>query len=365
MLSADSPAHIWFMSAENRNRQPKGVSAGGQFAPEAKAEDTAVALSPTVNVPEYLSVEEFEEASPERRAEMVQGLKSLIPENTDVYYISYDEQLSDEQIDLVLAGQDGSAYEDFLDNSDLFGDESTENVAREALADGFRNDRTDIDWEDLDTDEKDQLIDLVQERNTSDPIADLTRNTHPQLMRTSLSTPSYDKRLGEAWSGDALYAREESETSRALVQRRRDIVADKLAEHGVDTALPANREAIAELIDNGPYNWHEGVSLDVIFHAKVNEVSASQDGPSKLAFTDPYVVLIDRINGSGHDVKLQGTVSKRIPEAEKASEPETRVFLDDDGRGGYGWDQVAGVVKSAYAVEIERVNTATVANKGA
>lgn len=352
------------MSAENRNRQPKGVSTGGQFAPEAKAEDTDVALSPTANVPEYLSVEEFEEASPERRAEMVQGLKSLIPESTDVHFVSYDEQLTDEQIDMVLAGQDDSAYESYMENNDLFGDGSAENIAREALADGFRNNRTDIDWEDLDTDERDQLIDLVQERDTSDPITDLIRNTHPQLMRTSLSTPSYDKRLGEAWNGDALYGREESETSRTLVQRRRDIVADKLAERGIDTTLPANREAIAELIDNGPYNWHEGVSLDVIFHARVNEVSASQDGPSKLAFNDPYVVLIDRINGSGHDVKLQGTVSKSIPEADKASEPESRVFLDDGGRGGYGWDEVAGVVKSAYAVEIERENATTVANEG-
>lgn len=352
------------MNYSDRNRVQKGVSTGGQFAREAKVEDSAVALSPTANAPEFLSIEEFEEASPERRAAMVEGLRNLIPESTDVYFISYDEQLSDEQIDMVLAGQDDSAYESYMENNDLFGDDSAEDIAREALTDGFLNGRTDMDWDDLDTDEKDSLLDLVRERDTSDPIADLTRNTHPQLMRTSLSTPSYDKRLGEAWSGDALYGSEESDASRALVQRRRDIVADKLAEHGIDTASAANREAIAELIDNGPYNWHEGVSLDVIFHAKVNEVSASQDGPSKLAFTDPYVVLIDRINGSGHDVKLQGTMSKSIPEADKASESESRVFLDQGGRGGYGWDQVAGVVKSAYAVEIERENAITVAKEG-
>lgn len=33
------------MSKEQRNRQPKGVSTGGQFAPEAKSEDPAVALA--------------------------------------------------------------------------------------------------------------------------------------------------------------------------------------------------------------------------------------------------------------------------------------------------------------------------------
>ncbi|MFD0046993.1 hypothetical protein ACFVGV_17565 [Pseudarthrobacter scleromae] len=69
-----------------------------------------------------------------------------------------------------------------------------------------------------------------------------------------------------------------------------------------------------------------------------------------LEFAKPHLLLIDKWNGSGYDTVLPAPLEKTLAKpAEDGSEaPRTgRVYLDDSG-DGYSWDDVCGVVKSAY-----------------
>lgn len=343
------------MSTENRNRVQKGVSTGGQFATEARPEAAGIALSgASETTPEFLSSEEFEVATPERRQEMVDAMKAFMPEKTDLCYIAYDDQLSDEQIGMVLAGNGDGAYDDYLEGAEDYHHDRAREEFIGAFNEANEKGLTDIDWSELSQEEEDDFKNLMLERDRSDPIADLTQNTRPQLMRTRLSTPGNDPALGEAWSGHALYGSEETDATRALVQTRRNIVGAALTKHGIDVTTPENQDAIKSLVEEGPYNWHEGVDLDVIFQADVSDVAVHPDGPSKLSFANPHVLLIDRVNGSGYDAQFTGSIDKELPAAEEAEDSESRVYLDKGGVNGYGWDEVAGLVKSAYKTEISR-----------
>jgi hypothetical protein len=41
---------------------------------------------------------------------------------------------------------------------------------------------------------------------------------------------------------------------------------------GMDVSSDDTRQAIQELVTEGPYDWHEGVQLDVIFYGPVDDV---------------------------------------------------------------------------------------------
>lgn len=88
----------------------------------------------------------------------------------------------------------------------------------------------------LDPDEQDEARFAVYERDESAPLKDLLRNTHSQLLRTSLGRPV--ERLTESrWtSGQRL----DDEGFAA----RHDAVAKLLTEAGVEVDAPGVREAI-------------------------------------------------------------------------------------------------------------------------
>ncbi|MDJ0459919.1 hypothetical protein PUN71_022180 [Arthrobacter sp. NQ7] len=156
----------------------------------------------------------------------------------------------------------------------------------------------------LDPDEQDEARFAVYERDESDPLKDLLRNTHSQLLRTSLGRPV--ERLKESrWtSGQRL-----DEDGFAA---RHDAVANLLTEAGVEVDAPGVREAIEQLVTEGPYDWHEGVQLDVLWYGDVADAVPStrsdndpEAGKEKvLEFAKPHVLLIDKWNGQGYDTVL-------------------------------------------------------------
>lgn len=323
-------AHILSMH-RNPARQPEGQPSGGQFAPETRTEPEIALTVP--------------EGPP--------GAAGIIAQGTDpvlLRFVNYDDKLTKEQIGMVLSGAWNDAENDVDDRFTDHAYEEAVKVATEELEAAVQEGRFDREWDELDPDEQDEVRYAVEERDDSDPVKDLLRNTPPQLMRTSLGQPW--ARLSEprfaSWQ----------HLDRGGVQAREKVIGDLLKEAGVDTSAEGVKEAISELVIEAGGDWHEGVQLDVIFYGDIadavpatrfdNDPDAGRE--KVLEFARPHLLLIDKLNGSGHDTVLPAPLKKTLvrPSEDGPEAPQTgRVYLDDSG-DGYSWDDVCGLVKSAY-----------------
>ncbi|MBE4719501.1 hypothetical protein [Pseudarthrobacter sp. AB1] len=204
------------------------------------------------------------------------------------------------------------------------------------------------EFDELDWDEQNEAVQAIRENDTSDPVSGLLRNTPDQLMRTRLGTPI--ERLTDpsaAWG---------SNLDTGGAETRKKALLDLLKDHGADIESEGVSEALDELIEEGPWDWHEGVRLDLIFTGDLEEMAAAprvagaEIQNKQLTFTSPRVLLIDPWNGSGHEVSVPVTVVKVLPQpSDEGGFPDgaDRVSLDSNA-GGYSWDRVAGVVQGAY-----------------
>lgn len=191
-----------------------------------------------------------------------------------------------------------------------------------------------LDDDDVDTDKFDALAEAIREKDDSDPMPQLLRNTPEKLMRLTLEQPG----------GDGLY----DGNVDGVDEAREAKIAKILGSKGLDVSTPGAKEAIGDLVADGPQYWHEGVDLDVIYFDDVqgSTIYNQEDGlvaPRDLTFQNPHVVLIDRVNGSGHDVQFAGAATAAATEMNP-------VKLDASKMHGY-WDETAGVVHSAYRTE--------------
>jgi len=322
------------MTDNQKNRQPEGQPTGGQYAKTAHAPADVSLTEP--GAPATAS-----------------GIIAAGTYPVTLRYVSYDDQLSTEQMDTILEGRWNDAENDVDERLSDGAYEEAVRVATEELATAVEEGRFDREWDELDPDEQDESRYAVEERDDSDAVGDLLRNTGDQLMRTSLGRPA--ERLSESrWaSGHQL--------DTGGFEARLKAVSDLLKEAGVDPSAEGVQEAIEELVDNGPWDWHEGVQLDVIFYAPLEDAvpapRSDSDCPETamkvLEFAKPHILLIDKWNGSGHDVVVPSPLKKTLirPAEDGPEVPQTgRAYLDASA-GGYSWDSVCGLVKSAYGKE--------------
>lgn len=106
-----------------------------------------------------------------------------------------------------------------------------------------------------------------------------------------------------------------------------------------------------------PHDAHRGFlggRLFIIWHADVQELwgGCVTTGDEKwtwdttkytISWTDPNIVILDRLNGSGMDSRVKGTITR-------AYDPGK---LRVDSEDSCGWDEICGLVKSAYACDCE------------
>lgn len=331
----------------NQNRVPAGVPSGGQFAQSTKTE-AGVALA--------------SESSELERA------VAHIPKHVTVYFVDRGDRLTDDEIDALLAGNEMGASNSAADRFDDSVYEYASNDAKEAWEAAHAAGDVDTEWDDLDYEVQDEMRWAVTDADTTDLVEDLARNTPSVLMRTHLAA-DLGSRLDGApagtWNGLSTF-NEEGPEADARREARYSTIEDLLAKHGIDTANAEVTEAVRELVDNGPYDWHEGVDLDVIFYDDVTTGAADPTPGSvtSLTFNNAHVVLIDTMNGSGHDVRIPGTLTRTFApmpddEEEGGLDPEHRAFADAGPSSRMSWDDVCGLHKPAYKTSVTRTVAGT------
>jgi hypothetical protein len=259
----------------------------------------------------------------ERRAKAVlRKALAALPKTVTLYYTSRsDDGLSNEQLQRIFDG-DIEGVESELDE---YGWEHVEyNIdyaIKEVLPDAADRDLLG-DFPDLEL----ELRTAIQERDDSKgPLLEQLAVTNGKLMRYYLD---YDLEPG-SWSWEA------------------DAVEKAMAEiaEAAGIEVEANRDTLWSLVAEATY----GGSLYVIWYDDPEDVVMSvlngQWGNSHVAttisWTDPQLVVLDSMNGSGMDGEVKGTVTKPF-------DPE-KLSMDGKTRGyGYTWDDTASVVHSAY-----------------
>lgn len=317
---------------ENTARQPKGIPAGGQFAATSHPEPEVALAGGASEAPDAA------------------GILAANSEPVTLRYVAYDDRLTAEQINMILAGQWVDAENDVDENYSDSSYEQAVTTARSELESAVAEGRFDREWDDLDPDEQDNARYAIEARDDSDPVKDLLRNTPPQLLRTSLGGPT--ERLSEPrWASG-------HRQDDGGFEARHQAVSALLKDSGMEVESREVREAIDELVTEGPYDWHEGVQLDVIWYGDVEDAvptpraeAPETEGRKVLEFASPHILLIDKWNGSGHDVVIPSVLKRTLTRVgpDDAEAPQSgRAYLDSNA-GGYGWDSVAGVYKPAYS----------------
>lgn len=259
----------------------------------------------------------------EQRAEAIlrRAIRNL-PKHIELFYVSYDDKLDDKQITTLFASENGEneVIEDIEQRLEEGKWYSINHITKEVLENEDEPDLLD-DY----PDKAEQLRWAIEERDESTPLRDLMRHSRV-LMRY---------RLGDD-DNDILYP-SYTMTKTERYQSARHL--GKLA--GLNWADYKGK--LYELVDNASYG---GVAY-VIFYASVDELYTAQDALLRLGktaggtitWTDPYLLVLDRWNGSGHDVKINGKVTVPF---------DFTRLVSDAGDAGYSWDDVCGLVKSAY-----------------
>lgn len=245
------------------------------------------------------------------------NLVDLIPEETYIDFTDYRDELSDDILSALLSGEtiDWEQHDDWIMGVEFARRDYAQSDVDDILS------SNDIDKDELDWDDYDELVSLYLDRDKFDWFDTLLRNTPDQLLRVNISDTLSDDLDGFD-----------------TVENREAIIREALAAHGATIS----DDALSYLLDNGPYHWHEGVRLDVIFCASVADFQAS-DTPKSVTFHSPYILLGDSFNGSGMDVDLSSDVTVVIG-------PDNRVFRDKD-ISGYSWTDTAGPYEPAYRVD--------------
>jgi len=250
-------------------------------------------------------------------AELLAKALAALPTTVTLRYFDYREELSDEQLQQIIDGHANDLDNDIIDyNADNDYDTMLE-VLKEVLPDSTERDIL-SDSED----EWGEFQQAVWDRDDSgSPVDALLKLTGDKLFRYSLELTI-----------------DETDTPR-------HDVFDALGD-GVPRT-PKNVSEVNEMVANASY----GGQLYVIFYGSAFDVlnplmqreygNIDIDTELNITFTNPHLVLLDKMNGSGMDCAIEGTITKPFH--------TENVELDGKARGnGYTWDQTAGVYYPAY-----------------
>lgn len=152
-------------------------------------------------------------------------------------------------------------------------------------------------------------------------INDLARNTPSPLMSTTIS--EYSDFEGSALDDDEMF----------------DAKVEYVKKSVAKVGLTLDEDVIFDIVANGPYDMHEGVTVELLYTVDMGAIYNSGYGSKSVSISNPTVALLDRWNGSGWAEEVSGTASFDTGEYE----------MELDNASGYGWEDIAGVSPSAHS----------------
>jgi hypothetical protein len=245
-----------------------------------------------------------------------------------------------------IAGDKVEAVDSIRDNYSEYINATQREAAETAC------DEADVEWDELDWQDQQAVVQAVDENSDAgyQLYKQLLSNTPSQLVRRRLDDHSASDFQQRAYEAGVVRG------NTADYEVREQAVVEHLTGYGVDFDDERNREAVSYLVANGPYDLTDGVKLELISYNDVEDLAPGQSDRT-VTFTNPHVLLIDTMSGSGADTQLFGTMSVTVPAAPEENDHKT--FYTDAGAPGYGWDDVAGVHKPGYRTPVTVTEEAT------
>lgn len=219
-------------------------------------------------------------------------IKKLIPEEVHLYYAdttSFDNDLG--AIQQCIEEGTGEALDDVVmeyEESDFYGFDQV----LDDLKTSIENDETfkGLDADSLMTEYEDEIRDTIYDRDRSDVMGDMLRNTSKQPMFYDLD---YEVD-GDTWNWTEEHIAEE-------VGRIKEVLGVPTSKHDSDISI---------MVQQATY----GGSLVIYFYDDAEDYILDHMSfkPAKIKFGSPVIAIIDTCNGSGDDCCLGG-VTVTVP----------------------------------------------------
>lgn len=244
--------------------------------------------------------------------------------NSD-HLIDYRDQLDTDQIQMYLDGDDElELYNIIYDNMH----ESIWTDVDDCL-DGMLE-KIGIDPDDIDTEERSDMIASVMSYDEADIVQRLAENTPQRFLRANNTTldDAYENASGEPGS-DEWY---DSISSAVWDRDIKDIMEWETAEQEAE-----DKKAFQEAFkDFEPDYIHEDVAVSLLWGGSITDAAPSFEGDKELSINHPSIVFVDGYNGTFNNTdQLKGMARVIIPDARKDADLKHRI-IDDESEGMYG-----------------------------
>lgn len=216
---------------------------------------------------------------------MEAAVLSYIPSCVSLYYVDYRDDLDEQEELQQKCLQDNNLIPLYEKVDDWYWEQETQNCQEEL--DNIRKKMSEDGREEEFNAHEDEIRDLLYERNDTDPVTDLIKNTGTTNMFYSLGV-EIDGYHND-WCGSF---RGESEAMACYKIRR----ALKLKKGQFDDRLK-------ELVDNATYGGELRIYFNAMFNELVNN-DEKNDFKTIRFHGDVVVAIADSHNGSGFDITL-------------------------------------------------------------
>lgn len=187
-----------------------------------------------------------------------------------------------------------------------------------------------IDPDDIDTEERSDMIASVMSYDEADIVQRLAENTPQRFLRANNTTldDAYENASGEPGS-DEWY---DSISSAVWGRDIKDVMEWETAEQEAEDKK-AFQEAFKDL---EPDCIHEDVAVSLLWGGSITDAAPSFEGDKELSINHPHLVFVDGYHGTFNETeKMKGMARIIIPDARKDADHKHRI-IDDESEGMYG-----------------------------
>lgn len=258
-----------------------------------------------------------------------------LPEKVTLTYVDYRDELNSEDCAKILGGQLDDVALDIDENNDRsYGYDS---VLEDIIPDAEEREAF------KDSDDYPDFMCACDERDDSNVIRELAKNSGNKMVRFRINLPDGNQFYQDGW----VHTWEEKQ----IIQTAKDMAK------ALRVQYKKNADKLVEIVENASYGGYLYVLAYVDFEDLMDAVDHCLQKDShkvRITFTNPNVLILDRLNGSGHENEIEGKVTIEFSKKDLDTNSGAMQLDEKGAKTGYSWsDDIAGVVKSCYETDIK------------